>query len=668
MDWKELDQIGTRFIAYLEKVFREPRFLFVALETEDDAQRILQDAWGISELGAVGDEAVRILMLWRDAMDVPFRRQIQLRCTNSFSLLQPPGTTAARTLQDEFENVVRQGPGFVLDMVKRQLKRKRDAKGTQRADIERDQRAVYALQLAEVIREAYLPVTHQIEVLDDPNKAWGRIFGSRRSKTLRNRYKSWQRFRSWLVAYSGEVWPKSLTPLISYVEERIDDGCSFTCPSELHASLTILEQIGRVPDEKRFSSDTTWLSHLASWKLELETHARVPKAAKPYTVAILASLEIFVMDFQQDLYARFIAWVMLIASWTSLRVDDIQNLLPETLRLSRRGFSARLARTKTSGPGKVHGQLPVFIQREISLTGHDWLSTGFGFTQMDSFIYPRDYLVPYHNEHWTAFFPKLVEPPSLANFMRIVLGRLGTPRFQDEVWRANMAMLLAPGEMLLFWTGHSPRHFLTQAALSLGVTKERRDYLGRWSIGRVGSNSYIHSARQVVEEVQVEVLQALVKGTAVIDEGELLDEIAQFADEHGLIGHRIKRRHTQQFRRDTALVLPEEEESEAEEDVPPEGGSDAIVLEPRPEAAGNSDRAKFFVTVSRRGGIRRLHAHHRCPVKSERCLETYDLVDVDENSFDVMCRICKKRLQQDEGALKSDSSSTSGDSSSTDSE
>lgn len=107
-----------------------------------------------------------------------------------------------------------------------------------------------------------------------------------------------------------------------------------------------------------------------------------------------------------------------------------------------------------------------------------------------------------------------------------------------------MAMLLAAGEMLLFWAGHSPRHFLTQAALSLGVTKERRDYLGRWSIGRVGSNAYIHSARQVVEEVQVEVLQALVKGTAVIDEGELLDEIAQFADEHGLIGHRIKRRHT----------------------------------------------------------------------------------------------------------------------------
>ena len=130
MDWKDLEQIGARFIGYLEKSFREPRFFYVALETEDDAKHILRDAWGISELGAVGDEAVRILMLWKEDMGMQFKRQIQLRCADSLSLLQPPGASTARTLQDEFENVVRQGPGFVLDMVKRQLKRKRDAKGT----------------------------------------------------------------------------------------------------------------------------------------------------------------------------------------------------------------------------------------------------------------------------------------------------------------------------------------------------------------------------------------------------------------------------------------------------------------------------------------------------------------------------------------------------------
>ena len=107
-----------------------------------------------------------------------------------------------------------------------------------------------------------------------------------------------------------------------------------------------------------------------------------------------------------------------------------------------------------------------------------------------------------------------------------------------------MSMLLAPGEVLLFWTGHSPRHFLNQAALALNVSKERRDFLGRWSIGKTGSNGYIHTARQVVEGVQQEVVTALVEGTGVIDESELLDELAKFSDEHGLVGHRVRRRHT----------------------------------------------------------------------------------------------------------------------------
>ena len=116
------------------------------------------------------------------------------------------------------------------------------------------------------------------------------------------------------------------------MEERIDEGCTISCPTELHAALTILEQIGRVPEDKRCSNDATWLSHMASWKLELETHSRAPRQAKPYMVAILVSLEVFVLDTEQDMYFRFIAWTMLIACWTSLRVDDIQNILPESLK------------------------------------------------------------------------------------------------------------------------------------------------------------------------------------------------------------------------------------------------------------------------------------------------------------------------------------------------
>ena len=285
---------------------------------------------------------------------------------------------------------------------------------------------------------------------------------------------------------------------------------------------------------------------------------------------------------------------------------------------------------------------------------------------MESFVFPRDYLVPAHNDAWDGFYPKLVEPPALSNLMRMVLGKLGTPRFQDGIWRTNKAMLLVPGDLLLFWTGHSARHFLNQAALALGVPKERRDYLGRWAVGRTGSNAYIHTARQVVEHVQLEVVNALTAGCSEIDETELLDEVAQFAEDHGLVGHRIRRRHTQQLARDIAALHSEDPDTEPEtENVDElEIGKGVEEMEKQEERSSS----KYFVTVSRRTGLRRLHAHFKCPVRSQRCLDSFDVTAIDEATFDVMCRICKKRLQLDEGRLESESSSTSGESSSTESE
>ena len=666
MEWSGLEGLGTKFLETVKRVYKEPRFLFYAISTLEDVQGVLQDIFGHLEFGPLGEEGVQVVWNWKTSMEKPCERLTSLRCMESFSHLHHPGHHLERTVQEEFEEIIRDSPAYVLEIAKRRLKRKREHKGLQRAELEHEQRNVYALQLAEIVREACLPVTFQLELLQDPNKAWIRIFGNRRSKTLRNRLRAWQKFRNWYLAFSGEVWPKSISPLVAFVEERIDEGCSYSCPGELQAALTVLEQVGRVPEDKRCSNDATWMAHLSSWKLELESKSRVPKPAKPYTVAILVSLEIFVMDEEQEVYFRFIAWTILLACWTSMRVDDIQNVLPETLKVSKRGFTGRLARTKTSGPGKLHGQLPIFIRREISLTGHDWLATGMEFTKLDSFIFPRDYLVPAHNDAWDGFYPKLVEPPALSNLIRMVLGRLGTPRFQDGIWRTNKAMLLVPGDLLLFWRGHSARHFLNQAALALGVPKERRDYLGRWALCRTGSNAYIHTARQVVETIQLDVMRALTTGSAEIDETELLDEVTQFADDHGLIGHRIRRRHTQQLTRDLPVLHSEEPDTDHETEDLDEPELAKTVGELEKQDCGVA--SKFFITVSRRTGLRRLHAHFKCPVRSQRCLDSFDVSSIDETTFDVMCRICKRRLQADEGKLESESSSTSGESSSTESD
>ena len=119
--------------------------------------------------------------------------------------------------------------------------------------------------------------------------------------------------------------------------------------------------------------------------------------------------------------------------------------------------------------------------------------------QRDDMKYPRDYLTPGPSKDFSGFIPKIVEPPGLANYFRMVLSRLCTPRFAEGRWTLSEQLLLVPQTLNLFWTGHSARHFATQTAAAIGVDKEKRDYLGRWAIGRVGSNAYLHTSRQVVD-------------------------------------------------------------------------------------------------------------------------------------------------------------------------
>ena len=113
-------------------------------------------------------------------------------------------------------------------------------------------------------------------------------------------------------------------------------------------------------------------------------------------------------------------------------------------------------------------------------------------------------------------------------------------------------------------------------------------------------------------------------------------------------------------------VAPEEPDSENDEGIGPELNPNDILAE-LPNPVDNT-LTKYFVTVSRRTGLRRLHAHFKCPVRSQRCLDAFDVTSIDETSFDVICRICKRRLQIEEGKHDSDSSSSTGDSSSTESD
>ena len=176
-----------------------------------------------------------------------------------------------------------------------------------------------------IIEEAGLPVTYQIAAMDNPEKGWRRIlFGSRRAKTLRNRFRAWVRFRSWLVSAANRTWPRGIQDLVNYVEEGMSFGCARTMPGELQAALVVLETAGRIAEPDQLSRDPTWLAHLQSWKSDLDGQKVSRGSAKPYSVAILIALELLVVDTDEQFYKRLIAWTMLMSVWACMRVDDVQ--------------------------------------------------------------------------------------------------------------------------------------------------------------------------------------------------------------------------------------------------------------------------------------------------------------------------------------------------------
>lgn len=199
------------------------------------------------------------------------------------------------------------------------------------------------------------------------------------------------------------------------------------------------------------------------------------------------------------------------------------------------------------------------------------------------------------------------------------------------------------------------------------MRKEERDFLGRWSIGKVWSDAYVHTSRQVVERIQTQVLDSLLHSKPEYDESELLEDIKDFADKHGLVGHRIRGRHPAAVhgpRADVGEVSDEEVPDEYDLEVAVQQMSQEVVQEPSQELS-----TKYFVTHSRRTGVRRLHVVGACPVRHEKCIECQFVDSLNHDLFDAVCKLCQKRVSASCGeGTKLVSSSESASSSSTSSE
>ena len=671
--WPGLDPV---VLLTFQRFFRSPLSLQAAFDDDEGCSQLVQ-----SLFPDMVDEAVRnltaALMVWQYNSGPAFKRLRSHTVSDGLFRL-PPGSSA--DLQSSFLSITQSSSVTVLELASKKKQRKyKDEPHDARAKKFDTERRKYSFLLASVIKDAELPVVKLVESLDDPASAWIHLFAARRANTLKNRYKSWKPFETWLELHHGRRFPISCKDAIDYIQFRVDEGCGKTVPESFSVALNMLEVLGRVPEDQQISKDPLWTGHIKSWTAELSADSPPRRPAEMYTVAILLSLELTVEDESQPVFARALAWVVLVMVWAALRCDDVQSILPHRSILTNFGLKVVMGKTKTTGPDKPQKEIAAFVYRTISLTGVDWLGIGYRIWESDMFSYRRDYLVMEPRRDWGSVRRKFATPSDLSSMIRKLLSTLRVPLRRLAYWELMGTSLLLRDGLEMHYSGHSPRNFLTSVAALLGFSKDMRAYLGRWAIGMSSSEEYVRTARQVVYKIQRAVNRSIVEGQEdEYFEDEAISSLCQTAVNNGANPARIKKRHNVMTgitgRTCLGMSYPTLEVREGDwVDIGDDADVENAELEVKVQSqakdvsgqAQSEGTYKFFITVSRRAGHRRLHLVG-CFVKPSNCCEVRLCNTVTAEEFDSICRACKKRMLQEAGKDTPEESSSTASSSSTD--
>jgi integrase len=666
--WGSLESSGFSLTEKLRQEFKRPHHVFFLFDTVDECFEVVR---GLHDYTASLHEISQdsdILFQWADnyrkACEV--ERRLEFQDAKRCRLQEPRDPNAV----DVYSELLGMDVKLQARLSRASYRLALANPHMSRSDLESAAREQWLSVLVGYITEADLPICKVAASTSDSSAVLRRSFGSRRLKTLRNRARSWKKVRDWLIQFKGTPFPTDVSDMLDFLLFMVQEESSRGRIVDVCASLAVLEDAGQVPQEFRISSCRIWLQATKSRLAEIETSGTEVRRAPPLTVAMIISLEISVTSSDKPLYLRAMSWIVLICVWACMRISDLEGLDPRRLSLNSRGFRGFLTKTKTTGPGKNVKEVPIFISRRVSVTGLDWLKTGyeiwqeFGLPQRDYFVFccKKDFSAPSH---------RYASSEKIAVMVRQVFSMLQQPlktRFQP--WREYEESKLLHEDGALFWSGHSMRHFLPAIAAAVGVSKEQRDFVGRWHVNLHQSSDYIHTSRQIVMEIQEKVNRSICEGGPGYDESEVVEEYGVFLKARSVDPIEWKRRHQFMKRSDDGPCLgvkwPALSSEFLDEEAYNEGAQIGEAPEPNDVVVADSienqdESATFFVSVSRRAGFRRLHRVNGCGIKPWACQKVEWIKEVREGCADAVCKICKVKLGKEteiEGPSSSGSSSS----------
>ena len=517
---------------------------------------------------------------------------------------------------------------------------KSKAQGLRRAEvaepekIELEETRRWATVIAGFIIDSPMPAKEMVESTGDPVATWVRLCGNRRSRTLRQAARSWQRFHEWLQLSSGLKWPTSVAQVVDYLEERMLEPCGPTIPGSLLGSLQLLESIGGQEPAARLGSSPMLANVVKNMEKDLSISGPPRKTAPIYTVAMVISAELLVADRGEGVVPRALAY----RSRTAL---------------TEVGWRSVLVRSKTSGAGRRVCELPVFISRKVCLSGEDWLLAGHDLWKDLSENFPGTLFLCKPRADASEFTKKYLDATCLAAWLKWTLTQLPSLKRVIGGWDPVWTNGLLTEDWAARWFGHSARHCLPSWGAAVGIL---RAFLGRWRAGvEVDMTS-----RQIVHAAQEKVARAFCTGDPQFSETEVFDEMRLFAKERGLEIRPALWEHIVWKRRESVVAMFLNYPTVDIKMVPGIlGDEDDIPL--IPEEDGEEAAAPFWISISRRTGFRRLHRHQGCGVSRSTVFKSMEVSKITADVADKKCRIC---FRDETGSKESEGDDTSSGSSS----
>lgn len=605
-----------------------------------------------------------ILMQWKRDSQAELDRLIRLDRQSSKRYCLRPATHVSAS--DTYEQLLGMGVKLQCHVSRSTFRARLRDPTASKNDIETAARTRWLKVLVSFLVEADLPVISLAQQTSEPQLTMEMAFGCRRMRTLRARARSWQKVVSWMVMFRGYSHPRHVSDMVDYVIFLQQEGVTRGQLDGVCASLSVIEDAGQVPIDQRICSHRLWLQTTKTMLAELDQVAKPVHKAPPLSVAMIIALEVMVTEDGYPLYARALAWIILVCVWACMRISDLEGLSPSRITLSSRGLRGMLSKTKTTGPGKQVREVPIFIARNVAISGNDWLPVGWRL--WNSFgLLDRDYFVFAASQGLEKPILKYASVEKIASYVRVVLYMLNKPCKQRySGWRCKDESLLSE-DSVMFWSGHSMRHFLPTISAAIQVGKEQRDYLGRWHVGLHQSSDYIHTSRQIVTDIQEKVSKAICTGDPSYDESELTAELATFLAARGdtsnkwIAGHNVWRMSGTGYNIGMTWPTIDQHQLEVDGMLQSREGleiseSDAVDK----KSAEETPNPKYFVVVSRKSGFRRLHKVGCCGVQPTECYRVEWVDQVAPKSADAQCKSCLKTC----GKMVDVESSSSGSSSS----